>query len=136
MDIAFHANHDFRLCEFARQEERRPPLAMIPLPVDLCHWMNIVCDRVGILDLQNLIGLNAENAGCKPAAVLVNYYGRSWRFKPLPFQTSFDIDECVRQRSIGRNNQGVVQSLSMVSFHASWIFAHVDLCFVQELLPR
>ena len=46
MDVAFHRDHDFRSGEFSAQWLVPSALAVIPFPVCLCEWVNVVCNRI------------------------------------------------------------------------------------------
>src|SRR5579859_226985 len=72
MNIAFHANHDFWFKELPDHWRIARALTMVPFPVDLGHWMNVMSHRVRVSHFENLSCLDADNSRPEPAAILIH----------------------------------------------------------------
>src|SRR5580658_7927502 len=126
MDVAFYGDHDFGLRKLARDRRVSCALAVIPLAVELGHGVDVVRDRIGVRDFKDLAGLNAENSGLEPAAILVDLNGSGGSFESLALEPGFHIDERVGHHSIGRYDERLVHCAAFMRFDASRLVAHVD----------
>src|SRR5262249_50739991 len=61
MNVAFYRNHDFLPGKFTHQWRVTRALAMVPLAVDLGKGMNIMGDRIGVLNPKSLSDLKTDN---------------------------------------------------------------------------
>src|SRR5882762_4029695 len=126
MNIALHADHDLRLNKSPAERSVSWSLAMIPLPIDLSHGMDIVRHRIGVDHLQRLVRLDSKHPRAKPAPTLVNRHRRLWYFKVLSFQAALHVDEGIAQSTFGAYDQRFVIGLTVMGFDARRVFTHVD----------
>jgi carboxyl-terminal processing protease len=59
-------------------------LTLIPFFVDLWRWMDVVCRRITIGDLQSLVGANTQNVRDIMTSALIQNHGFRWHRKLQP----------------------------------------------------
>ena len=60
MDVALHRDHDLWFNKFAQNGRIARPLTVVPFPVDLGEWMNVMRDRIRVNDTELLTHLQTD----------------------------------------------------------------------------